>query len=70
MEIDMEIFALMGVIDYEGDMLLGLYVSLEEATDARNVYTRDREMGFDSYYVDRRAVGAPAEANFDDRIEV
>ena len=66
----MEIFALMGVLDYEGDMLLGLYVSLEEATDARNIYTRDREMGFDSYYVDRRAVGAPAEANFNDRIEV
>jgi hypothetical protein len=65
----MEIFALMGVLDYEGDMLLGLYVSLEEATDARNVYTRDREMGFDSYYVDRRAVGAPAEADHD-RIEV
>jgi hypothetical protein len=66
----MEIFALMGVIDYEGDMLLGLYASLEEATNARNIYTRDRYCGFDSYYVDRRAVGAPAEANFDDRIEV
>ena len=66
----MEIFALMGVIDYEGDMLLGLYVSLEEATDALRVYTRDREMGFDSYYVDHRAVGSPAQANFGDRIEV
>ena len=66
----MEIFALMGLIEYECDMLLGLYVSLEEATDARNVYTRDREMGFDIYYVERRTVGSPAEANFDDRIEV
>ena len=66
----MEIFALMGSIEYECDMLLGLYVSLKEATDARHIYTRDREMGFDSYYVERRAVGAHAETNFNDLIEV
>jgi hypothetical protein len=65
----MEVFALIGTIDYEGDMLLGVYVSLEEAVGARNVYTRDLEMGFDYYHIDRRVLGAPAETNFD-RIEV
>ena len=56
----MEVFVLMGSIDYEGDMLLGVYASEQEAHDAYGVFTRDREQGFDSYYVARQVVGAPA----------
>jgi hypothetical protein len=62
MEIVMEVFALLGSIDYEGDMFLGVYASEEEAHAAYGVYTRERDMGFDSYFVERRVVGAPAGA--------
>ena len=41
-------------------MLLGVYASEQEAHDAYGVFTRDREQGFDSYYVARQVVGAPA----------
>ena len=59
----MEVFVLTGRIDYEGDMLLGVYASEEEAWDAHGVYTRyDRDRGFDSYDVVRRVIGAPAQA--------
>jgi hypothetical protein len=58
----MEVFVLMGVIDYEADILLGVYASAEEAHTAYGVYTRDRDQGFDSYYVARQVVGAPADA--------
>lgn len=57
----MEVFVLMGVIDHEGDMLLGVYISEEDARDAYGVFTRDRDQGFDSYYVARQVFGAPAE---------
>ena len=63
----MEVYVLMGQINYEGDMILGVYASEEEAVNARNVYTRDCEMGFDSYFVQRRVIGAPAEADFEAR---
>ena len=62
----MEVFALMGAIDYEGDMLLGVYASEEEAINARNVYVRDRSFDpFDAYYVSRQVVGSPANSNVD-----
>jgi len=57
----MEIFVLIGRIDYEGDMLLGVYASEEEAWNAHGVYTRNSDRGFDSYCVVRRVIGAPAE---------
>jgi hypothetical protein len=66
----MEVFVLMGVLNYEGDMLLGVYVSLEEATDARYVSERNHRSCFDSYYIDRRVIGAPGEINFDYRVQV
>lgn len=55
----MEVFVLMGAIDYEGDYLLGVYASEQEAADALGVYLRDETMR-DRYYVDRRVLGAPA----------
>ena len=59
----MEVFALMGSMDYEGDYLLGVYASEQEAVDALGVYLRDLTMQ-DRYYVDRRVLGAPAEYGF------
>ena len=66
----MEVFVLMGEIDYEGSDLLGVYASEEEAIAARNVYSRDRVRPvdpFDSYYVERRVLGAPADSDDDRR---
>lgn len=62
----MEVFVLMGQINYEGDMILGVYASEEEAVNARNVYTRDDTdiSYFDRYFVQRRVLGAPAETDF------
>lgn len=62
----MEVFVLMGEIDYEGELLLGVYASEEEAITALNIYTRDRDMGM-GYTVQRRVLGAPAEIDFDRR---
>jgi hypothetical protein len=62
----MEVFVLMGEIAYEGDYLLGVYASEQEAVDALGVYLRDRSSQ-DHYYVDRRVVGAGADLDFDHR---
>ena len=60
----MEVFVLMGEFDYEGSELLGVYASEEEAVTARNIYTRDRASDpFDSYYVEGRVLGAPADSD-------
>ena len=64
----MEVFVLMGEIDYEGSDLLGVYASEEEAIAARNIYTRDRSLDpFDGYYIQRQVLGAPANPEFIDR---
>ena len=63
----MEVFVLMGEFDYEGALLLGVYASEEEAVTAQCDISPDRDMGFHHYYVQRRVLGAPAEAGFDDR---
>jgi hypothetical protein len=60
----MEVFVLMGRIDFEGDVLLGVYASKEEARHACGIFTSDRDRGFDSYNVVCRAIGAPAEMQF------
>ncbi|CAB4143318.1 hypothetical protein UFOVP447_118 [uncultured Caudovirales phage] len=59
----MEVFVLMGSMDHEGDYLLGVYASEQEAVDALGVYTDDLH---DLYYVDRRVLGAPAEYDLGD----
>ncbi len=60
----MEVFVLMGEMDYEGDYLLGVYASEQEAVDALGVYLRET-ISHDHYYVDRRVLGAPAEYDVD-----
>ena len=64
----MEVFVLMGEIDYEGSDLLGVYASFEEAITARNIYTRDRSFDpFDGYYVYRTTLGGPADQEYAER---
>lgn len=59
----MEVFVLIGSISYEGDMLLGVYASEQEAWNAHGVYNRELDQGFDWYSVQRRVVGAPADVD-------
>jgi hypothetical protein len=65
----MEVFVLMGSFPgrerYEGDYLLGVYVSEQEAVDALGVYMR-QVTTHHGYYIDRRVLGAPAENDFND----
>jgi hypothetical protein len=61
----MEVFVLMGRVDYEGDLLLGVYASEEEAVVALGVYTRDLTV-HDRFYIDSRVLGAPSYHDPDD----
>jgi hypothetical protein len=63
-ELVMEVFVLMGAIDYDAHYVLGVYASEQEAVDALGVYLRDETM-HDRYYVDRRVLGAAAEYDSD-----
>ncbi len=66
----MEVFVLMGGIDYEGDALLGVYASEQEAVDAHGVYTRDGDQGFDFFFILRQVLGAPADSFVTRRIDL
>lgn len=66
----MEVFVLMGEIRYEGDALLGVYASEQAAIDAQGVYTRDEDRDFDSYFILRQVLGAPADSDMDCRINI
>ena len=55
----MEVFVLMGAIDFEAHYVLGVYASEQEAVDALGVYLRDR-IEYDRFYIDRRVLGAAA----------
>ena len=59
----MEIFALLGEFDLAGSILLGVYASEDEARNAHGVYTRDGDRFIDSYYIERRVVGAPVDSD-------
>jgi hypothetical protein len=63
MEIVMEVFALLGEFDMAGSVLLGVYASEDEARNAHGVYTRDGDRFIDSYYIERRTVGAPVDSD-------
>ncbi len=60
----MEIFVLMGAMDYDAHYVLGVYASEQEAVDALGVYLRD-ETTHDRYYIERRVLGASAEYDSD-----
>lgn len=64
----MQIFVLLGCTNYEGDTVLGVYDSLENAENARNVYLEEKNgryySGFDDYEIVIRDLNAAAEEKF------
>ncbi len=56
----MEVFVLMGSIWVEGDMILGVYASEQEAHDARDLYCLQPNHGFNSFFIDKRELGGAA----------
>lgn len=59
----MEVFVLLGCTDYEGNEMLGVYASLVDALAARDVI--DKRVRWDDYDIERRVVGAPAQAGWE-----
>ena len=59
----MEVFVLLGLTDYEGAELLGVYASVVEAEDARDVI--NKRIKWDDYEIERRVVGASARADWE-----
>jgi hypothetical protein len=57
----MEVFALFGCIDYEGDYLLGIYHTLEDAQAALVAFDGEP---YERYLISRRVIGARAEEDF------
>jgi len=55
------VFVLLGEYDYEGDTLLGVYDSHQEAENAYATFCENRAHAFDSYHIVKVEVGAPAE---------
>ena len=56
----MEVFCLIGSIDYEGDYFLGVYASEQEAKDARDLYCLQPNHGINSFFIDKREFGGAA----------
>jgi len=61
----MEVFVLMGALDYDAHFVLGVYESFEAASVAHGVYVRDEDRHFDYYYVQRRVIGAQVDDSTD-----
>lgn len=60
----MEVYVLLGWIDYEGESLLGVYHTQADAEAARDEYVSSVKHGFDSYNIEHRVIGARAEWRF------
>lgn len=60
----MEVFVLMGEVDYEAHRVLGVYSSYEDAVVSQGVYVRDEKRYFDDYYIERRVLGAVVDDSF------
>ena len=53
------LYVLLGGIDYEGEMVLGVYSSRLLAWEAQQLYhSNDRLRGFDAYRIEERALDA------------
>lgn len=48
----MQIYALLGSYDFEGDALLGIYSTREKAEAAREVITSDELCSYDSVFIE------------------
>jgi hypothetical protein len=60
----MVVFVLLGLEDYEGEKLLGVYASVEEAEAARDVIAK--RMSWDGFAIERRTLGDPARVDWED----
>ena len=57
----MEVFVLLGHIDYEDTLLLGVYHSQEDAEFHKEVFiNKEGEDAYDGYSIERRVIGARA----------
>jgi len=59
----MEVFVLLGLTDYEGAELLGVYHTLADAEFARDVM--NKRIKWDGYEIERCVVGASARADWE-----
>lgn len=60
----MEVYVLLGRIDYEGTSLLGVYHTKEDAEFSRDEYIKThRKDRFDDYEIKLRVIGARARTN-------
>lgn len=65
----MLVYALLGGYDYEGQSLLGVYASREDAVAALEVFRAEAGgYGYDYYVLEPRVLGAPV--NFEVESEV
>lgn len=61
----MVVYALIGRIQYEGDELLGVYASVEDAERARDEYDGiEGSQYFSEYFIRPQTLGAPAVWDF------
>lgn len=65
----MKVFILLGLTEYEGDDILGVYASAAEAASARDAYIAKRNDysngGYDDYDIESRVVGAVAHSQWE-----
>jgi hypothetical protein len=62
----MEVYVLLGHIDYEDTMLLGVYHTQEDAEFHKEVYINKQGiLAFDSYSIESRVIGARAFGEYD-----
>ena len=62
----MEVFVLMGNINYEGSYLLGVYHTQSDAENAAEEHGSGEcgDSAYDGYTIERRVIGARAKINF------
>ena len=62
----MEVFVLMGNIDYEGSCLLGVYHTQADAENAAEEHGSGElgESAYDGYTIEHRVIGARAKTNY------
>ena len=59
----MDVFVLMGKIEYESSYLLGVYHTKEDAEAARDEYVKE-DGDFDYYEIESRVIGARAKVQW------
>ncbi len=60
----MQIYALLGSFDHEGDVLLGVYSTHEKAGAAMEVITSDKLCSYDSVYIEEGTLDSKWEPTY------